>query len=60
MECVAKYDFVATAPDELSFRKGEVLKVGLSVSLLPYSIILLIFRCFIDRFIFTLILFTEI
>ena len=27
MECVAKYDFKATAQDELSFRKGEVLKV---------------------------------
>lgn len=27
MECVAKYDFQATANDELSFRKNQVLKV---------------------------------
>jgi len=27
MESVAKFDFVATAPDELSFEKGDVLKV---------------------------------
>ncbi|CAK8689128.1 unnamed protein product [Clavelina lepadiformis] len=27
MECVAKYDFNATAADELCFKKGEVLKV---------------------------------
>lgn len=27
MECVAKFDFQATAPDELSFRKNDVLKV---------------------------------
>ena len=28
MESVAKFDFVATAPDELSFEKGDVLKVS--------------------------------
>lgn len=27
MEAVAKYDFEATAPDELSFRKGDCLKI---------------------------------
>lgn len=27
MEAVALHDFTATADDELSFRKGEVLKV---------------------------------
>lgn len=27
MEATAKYDFHATADDELSFRKGECLKV---------------------------------
>lgn len=27
MEAIAKHDFNATADDELSFRKGEVLKV---------------------------------
>lgn len=27
MEATAKYDFKATADDELSFRKGELLKV---------------------------------
>lgn len=27
MEAVAKYDFTATAEDELSFKKGNVLKV---------------------------------
>lgn len=28
MEAVAKYDFKATADDELSFKRGEVLKVN--------------------------------
>ncbi|KAL7825793.1 hypothetical protein SRHO_G00335310 [Serrasalmus rhombeus] len=28
MEAIAKYDFNATADDELSFRRGETLKVG--------------------------------
>jgi len=27
MECEAKFDFVATASDELSFKKGEILKI---------------------------------
>ena len=27
MECQARFDFSATASDELSFRKGEILKV---------------------------------
>lgn len=28
MEAVAKYDFKATADDELSFKRGDILKVG--------------------------------
>lgn len=28
MEAIAKYDFKATADDELSFKRGEVLKVN--------------------------------
>lgn len=28
MEAVAKHDFTATAEDELSFSKGDVLKVN--------------------------------
>lgn len=31
MEAIAKHDFNATADDELSFRKGEVLKVFLTL-----------------------------
>lgn len=27
MEAVAKYDFKATADDELSFKRGDILKV---------------------------------
>lgn len=30
MEAVAKYDFKATADDELSFKRGEILKVMLT------------------------------
>lgn len=29
MEAIAKHDFNATAEDELSFRKTQILKVGL-------------------------------
>ncbi len=28
MEAIAKHDFTATADDELSFKRGQVLKVG--------------------------------
>lgn len=28
MEAIAKYDFKATADDELSFKRGDVLKVS--------------------------------
>ena len=28
MEAISKHDFVATADDELSFKKGSVLKVS--------------------------------
>lgn len=31
MEAIAKHDFNATAEDELSFRKSQVLKVGYCV-----------------------------
>ena len=34
MEAGAKHDFNATAEDELSFRKGQILKVWLSVMVL--------------------------
>lgn len=30
MEAVAKHEFQATAEDELSFKKGSILKVSLS------------------------------
>lgn len=33
MEAVAKHDFSATAEDELSFRKGQILKVRLFLRL---------------------------
>lgn len=32
MEAVAKHDFSATADDELSFKKNQVLKVSFSAS----------------------------
>lgn len=32
MEAIAKYDFKATANDELSFTKGSILKVNLRFS----------------------------
>uniref|UniRef100_A0A493T8N2 SH3 domain-containing protein n=1 Tax=Anas platyrhynchos platyrhynchos TaxID=8840 RepID=A0A493T8N2_ANAPP len=28
MEAIAKYDFKATADDELSFKRGDILKVS--------------------------------
>jgi growth factor receptor-binding protein 2 len=31
MEAIAKHDFNATADDELSFRRGEVLKVFINI-----------------------------
>lgn len=30
MEAVAKHDFTATADDELSFRKSQILKVSIT------------------------------
>lgn len=33
MEAIAKYDFKATADDELSFKRGEILKVMTSFTL---------------------------
>ena len=39
MEAVALHDFHATADDELSFKKGSVLKVGL------YPWLIRIYRC---------------
>uniref|UniRef100_A0A8C5WSL1 SH3 domain-containing protein n=1 Tax=Laticauda laticaudata TaxID=8630 RepID=A0A8C5WSL1_LATLA len=30
MEAVAKYDFKATADDELSFKRGDILKVKIA------------------------------
>lgn len=34
MEAIAKHDFNATADDELSFRRSQVLKVRINVVLL--------------------------
>lgn len=31
MEAIAKHDFTATADDELSFKKSQVLKVSLPI-----------------------------
>lgn len=31
MEAIAKYDFKATADDELSFKRGDILKVSADV-----------------------------
>lgn len=31
MEAIAKYDFKATADDELSFKRGDILKVSAHV-----------------------------
>lgn len=42
MEATAKHDFNATAEDELSFRKGQVLKVSfLKKNLLKFSLYLI-------------------
>lgn len=38
MEAIAKHDFNATAEDELSFRKGQVLKVKFTVNILNYRL----------------------
>lgn len=34
MEAIAKYDFKATADDELSFKRGEILKVSDNYSII--------------------------
>jgi growth factor receptor-binding protein 2 len=34
MEAIAKHDFNATAEDELSFKKGQVLKVKSTLNLI--------------------------
>ena len=34
MEAIAKHDFNATAEDELSFKKGQVLKVKSNLNLI--------------------------
>jgi len=41
MEAVAKHEFNATAEDELSFRKGQILKVDLVVFLFYFWLLLL-------------------
>lgn len=56
MEAIAKHDFNATAEDELSFRKGQVLKVCLEMMLfakLPdhfdiYTLLSLFNFCILD------------
>lgn len=45
MEATAKHDFQATAEDELSFKKGSILKVKLVVrSGLPYGNVAILAR----------------
>lgn len=34
MEAIAKHDFNATAEDELSFRKGQILKVDTQIKVM--------------------------
>lgn len=36
MEAIAKYDFKATADDELSFKRGDILKVSADVVSSPH------------------------
>lgn len=52
MEAIAKHDFNATADDELSFRKNQILKVRMLIDL--YSLIFkyrnVIFIVLIRRF----------
>ncbi len=47
MEAIAKHDFNATAEDELSFRKGQVLKVSFY---LLFSLVQLNFFPHISRY----------
>lgn len=35
MEAIAKYDFKATADDELSFKRGDILKVSAAAKRMP-------------------------
>lgn len=44
MEAIAKHDFTATAEDELSFRRSQVLKVRLVISFCDIPLFLYIFR----------------
>ncbi len=37
MEAIAEHDFNATESDELSFKRGQVLKVKAMIFLAPYS-----------------------
>ena len=41
MEAIARHDFAATAEDELSFRKGNVLKVRSRLSMVARLILIL-------------------